>query len=202
MLGIDRLDDHLLDAATLTLTKAFHTDPMYERIFPGPAERSGALSHLLRVGLRYGLRRGHVTQSDAAKAVAIWMPPCRSVTPGGMIRAGMLAIPFRVGFRPFGRFIGAINVMEEIHKRRVSEPHWYLMIIGVDTELQGQGRGAALVKEGLDLADREALRCYLETTQERNLRFYERLGFKVAESARLDAGGPEVWAMLRGTPNP
>jgi ribosomal protein S18 acetylase RimI-like enzyme len=107
-----------------------------------------------------------------------------------------------VGFRPFGRFIGAVDVMEEIHKRRVSEPHWYLMIVGVDTDLQGQGRGAALVKEGLDRADREALRCYLETSAERNLRFYERLGFKIVESARLGAGGPEVWAMLRETPNP
>jgi ribosomal protein S18 acetylase RimI-like enzyme len=202
MLGIDRLDDHLLDAATLTLTKAFHTDPMFEWIFPDPAERSRALGHLLRVPLRYGLRRGHVTQSDAAKAVAIWMSPGRSVTPGGMIRAGMLAIPFRVGFRPLGRFMGAMGVMEEIHKRRVSEPHWYLMIVGVDTELQGQGRGAALVKEGLDRADREALPCYLETSEERNLRFYERLGFKVVESARLGDGGPEAWAMLRETPNP
>jgi GNAT superfamily N-acetyltransferase len=176
MPGIDRLDEHRLDAATLTLTRAFHTDPMFEWIFPDPAERSRALGHLLRVPLRYGLRRGHVTQSDAAKAVAIWMPPGRSVTPGGMIRA--------------------------IHKRRVSEPHWYLMIVGVDTELQGQGRGAALVKEGLDRADREALPCYLETSEERNLRFYERLGFKVVESARLGAGGPEAWAMLRETPNP
>jgi ribosomal protein S18 acetylase RimI-like enzyme len=201
MLRIDRLDDHLLDVATLTLAKAFHSDPMFEWIFEDPAERPRALGHFLRVPLKYGLRRGHVTQSDAAKAIAIWIPPGRSVTTGGMIRAGMLAIPFRVGFRPFGMFMGAMGVMEKIHKRHVSKPHWYLMIVGVDTELQGHGRGAALVKEGLDRADGEALPCYLETSEERNLRFYERLGFKVVESARLGAGGPEAWAMLREMPN-
>lgn len=197
MLGIHRLDDQLLDAATLTLTKAFHTDPMFEWIFPDPAERTRALGHLNRVPLRYGLRRGHVTQSDAAKAVAIWTLPGRPLTPVGMVRAGMLAIPFRVGFRSFRRFMGAMGVMDEIHRRRVTEPHWYLMIVGVDTELQGQGRGAALVKEGLNRADRQKFPCYLETSECRNLPFYERLGFRVVQSARLGAGGPEAWAMLR-----
>lgn len=119
-----------------------------------------------------------------------------------MIRAGMLAAPFRVGFRPFGRFMGAMDVMEKIHKRHVKTPHWYLMVVGVDPSLQGQGRGAALVREGLDRADREAVPCYLETSEERNVAFYERFGFQVVESARLGTGGPEAWAMLRQAPHP
>jgi ribosomal protein S18 acetylase RimI-like enzyme len=92
--------------------------------------------------------------------------------------------------------------MDEIHARRMSGPHWYLMIVGVAPELQGQGRGAALVEEGLDRANREALPCYLETSAERNLRLYERLGFQVVESARLGVGGPPAWAMLREAPKP
>jgi ribosomal protein S18 acetylase RimI-like enzyme len=194
---IDRLGTHQLNAAALTLAKAFHTDPMFEWIFPDPSERSRALAHLNRVPLAYALRQGRPTQSDGVKAVAVWMPPGRAVTPVGMIRAGMLAVPFRVGFRPFARFMGAMDAMEKIHKRHVAQPHWYLMIVGVDTELQGQGRGAALVKEGLERADGETAPCYLETSQERNLPFYERLGFRIVESAHLGRGGPEAWAMLR-----
>jgi ribosomal protein S18 acetylase RimI-like enzyme len=194
---INSLEGHLLGTATCTLARAFHPDPMFEWIFPDPVVRSRALVFLNRVPLVYGMQRGHATVSDAGKAVALWMPPGRSVTPLGMIRSGMLAIPFRVGFAPFGKFMGALGVMEEIHKRHLPQPHWYLMIVGVDPELQGNGRGAALVQEGLDRADRDGVPCYLETSEERNLPFYERMGFTVRESARLGAGGPEAWAMIR-----
>lgn len=202
MPDIAPLDASLLDAAAVTLARAFDTDPMFEWIFPDPTERARALGHLFRVPLRYGLRRGHVVQSDVAKAVAIWARPGRTVTPMEMIRAGMIAATFRVGFRPICKFIGAMDALEKIHARRVSGPHWYLMLLGVDAELQGQGRGAALVREGLDGADREGLPSYLETSEPRNLPFYERLGFKVVEATRLGTGGPEAWVMRREARKP
>ncbi len=87
--------------------------------------------------------------------------------------------------------------MEKIHKARVPEPHWYLMVVGVDPELQGQGVGSALVREVLAFADRESKPCYLETSEHRNLSFYERVGFAVLEEATLSKGGPKAWAMRR-----
>ena len=78
----------------------------------------------------------------------------------------------------------ANETMDTIHKTRVPEPHRYLMIVGVDPELQNQGVGSAIVREGLALADRESVRCYLETSERRNLAFYERHGFVVLEEAK------------------
>lgn len=202
MSGIASLDAPLLDAAALTLTTAFHADPMFAWIFPDPVERTRALGHLFRVPLKYGLRRGHIAQSDSAKAVAVWASPGRTVTPLEMIRSGMLSATYRVGIRPISKFIGAMDALEKIHKRRASAPHWYLMLLGVDTEHQGQGRGAVLVKEGLARADREGLPCYLETSEPRNLGFYERLGFEVVETTRLGTDGPEAWALLREATKP
>jgi hypothetical protein len=72
-----------------------------------------------------------------------------------MIRSGALAMPFRIGFGPFAKFLGANGVMEAIHKKHVPEPHWYLMIVGVDTELQGRGAGTALVKGGIGAGGRD-----------------------------------------------
>jgi hypothetical protein len=54
-----------------------------------------------------------------------------------------------------------------------------------------------LVKEGLARADQANYPCYLETSEERNLPFYERCGFKVVESALLGDGGPTAWGMRR-----
>lgn len=200
--GCGLLDAPLLDTAAVTLATAFHADPMFVWIFPDPAERTRALSQLFRVPLKYGLRRGYVTQSGAAKAVAIWARPGRTVTPLEMIRSGMLSATYRVGIRPISKFIGAMDVLERIHKCRMSVPHWYLMLLGVDTEHQGQGRGAALVREGIDRADREGSPCYLETSEPRNLGFYERLGFEVVETTRLGTDGPEAWALLREATKP
>jgi ribosomal protein S18 acetylase RimI-like enzyme len=201
MSGIQPLSRDLMDRAAITLERAFSTDPMFKWIFPDPLQRSKALRHLLRVPLDYGLRHGHVTQSHDGRAVAIWFPPDRPVTVGGMIRSGILAMPFRIGFGPFTKFMGANGVMEGIHKKHVPEPHWYLLIVGVDTELQGRGAGTALVKEGLARADEMNRTCYLETSEERNLAFYQRLGFVVLQGATLGRGGPPAWAMRREPQN-
>ena len=197
MESIEPLRRESLDRATITLERAFSTDPMFKWIFPDPEQRARSLRRMNRVPLDYGLRHGHVTQSHQGMAVAIWFPPGCSITASGMIRSGMLAVPFRVGFRPFAKFMGANQIMERIHKKYVPEPHWYLLIVGVDPELQGRGLGSALVKEGLMRADHANCPCYLETSEERNLAFYQRCGFTVVESVSLGEGGPPAWAMRR-----
>jgi ribosomal protein S18 acetylase RimI-like enzyme len=93
--------------------------------------------------------------------------------------------------------MGANEVMGKFHTKYVPEPHWYLLIVGVDPALQGKGLGSALVKEGLARADDTRCPCYLETSEERNLAFYERLGFVVVGTAPLGKGAPPGWAMRR-----
>jgi ribosomal protein S18 acetylase RimI-like enzyme len=195
--AIKQLKPAALERASITLERAFASDPMFAWIFPDSGQRSRSLRVLNRVPLRYGLRYGHVTESNDARAVAIWIPPGRSITVSGMIRCGVLAVPFGIGFRPFARLMGANDVMGKIHYKCVPEPHWYLLIIGVDPDLQGHGLGSALVKEGLTRADEAQCPCYLETSEERNVAFYERLGFAVVGTAALGKGGPPGWAMRR-----
>jgi ribosomal protein S18 acetylase RimI-like enzyme len=186
-----------MERAVITLERAFATDPMFRWMFPDPRQRSRSLRLFLRVPLEYGLRYGHVTESSGGMAVAIWLPPGRTITAGGMIRCGMLTVPFGVGLRPFVRFVGADDVMGRFHKKFVPEPHWYLLMVGVDPELQGRGFGSALVREGLAKADESSCPCYLDTSEERNLTFYQREGFEVVGTAPLGKGGPPGWAMRR-----
>lgn len=201
--GIVPLDSQMLDTATTTLARAFQDDPMFEWIFPDAVPREKDLTSLNRVAVKYGLRYGRATQSDAGRCVAIWLPPNQSMSMGRMARSGMLATPFQVGFRPMAKFAGANGVMDKVHKRHVTQPHWQLLIVGVDPSLQGQGRGSAIVQEGLEQADRAALPCYLDTSKEANLQFYEKLGFTIVEEAVLGKGGPPAWGMLRHpTPPP
>lgn len=197
MNDIQPLRREVIDRATITLERAFSTDPMFTWIFPDPIQRSQSLRRFNRVPLEYGLRYGHVTQSSSGIAVAIWIPPGRTMTVGGLVRSGMLTVPFRIGFGPFAKFMGANEIMERLHKKYVPEPHWYLVMVAVDPEFQSRGLGTALVKEGLARADRANCPCYLETSEERNLAFYQRLGFVVVEAAALGDRGPTGWAMRR-----
>lgn len=187
----------LVDRATTTLERAFLADPMFTWIFPDPGERARSLRRLNRVPLEYGLRYGRVTEAGDGQATAIWIPPGRAVTAGGMIRSGMLGVPLHVGLRPFAAFMRANATMERIHKTYVPEPHWYLLVVGVDPALQGCGVGTALVEEGLARADETGAPCYLETSEARNLPFYERHGFVVVASVPLGDGGPTAWGMRR-----
>ena len=197
MSAITSLQRGSIDRAAVTLERALSPDPMFTWLFPDPVTRPAALQRFLRVPLEYGLRYGRVTTSHEGKAVCVWLPPGPRITIPRMIRSGMLGVPFRTGFGPFFKFMAANEIMDKIHKARVPEPHSYLMLVGVNPELQGQGAGSAIVREGLALADRESQPCYLDTSERRNLAFYERLGFVVLEEATLANGGPKAWAMRR-----
>lgn len=63
-------------------------------------------------------------------------------------------------------------------------PHYYLELIGIEPERQGQGLGSRLLQEILVAADREKVGCFLETSNLRNLPFYQRFGFQIRAEAK------------------
>lgn len=62
---------------------------------------------------------------------------------------------------------------------------------------QGRGIGGALLQPVLAQADRNRMRCYLETQHERNVAFYEKRGFQVQAQGRIPGPELELWIMTR-----
>jgi predicted N-acetyltransferase YhbS len=62
---------------------------------------------------------------------------------------------------------------------------------------QGKGLGNLLLQPILARADAQGLPCMLESGNERNLTFYERIGFEVAAHDQVPNGEPQVWVMVR-----
>lgn len=178
------------------LARAFGDYPMMRHVFPDDARRARVLPGFLGSVVRYCLPHGKVLTTAGLDGVACWLPPGTSASdPWGMVRSGMILAPARIGPLPFARFLGPERRMEAVRRRTIREPHWYLWAFGVEPGRQGGGIGGALLEPVLARADASGTPCYLETHTERNVRFYERHGFEVAEES--EGRGPKAWAMLR-----
>ncbi len=88
------------------------------------------------------------------------------------------------------------DALVDVEKAHPSEPHWYLAALGVRPDCHGQGRGSALLEAGLARADAEAMPCYLESSNPRNVPLYERHGFEVIAEHWLP-DGPVMTYMWR-----
>ena len=91
----------------------------------------------------------------------------------------------------YGRYI------DNMHRKLVPYPHWYLQIIGVDPVYQGQGFSSQLVRPMLECIDREHLPCFLETNTEKKVAIYRRFKFEVASEDKIPGTELMSFAMLR-----
>lgn len=75
---------------------------------------------------------------------------------------------------------------------------WNLATLGVHPQAQGHGLGAALIGTALAAVDasQNAADTALETSDERNVRLYERAGFTRTATTRIQ-DGPTVYTMVR-----
>lgn len=94
-----------------------------------------------------------------------------------------------------------VNLMAENAVSLVEKNFWYLSIIGILPEFQGQGHGFGLVKDVLKKTDELGVPTYLETFSPRNISFYHRLGFQVAGSFHEPTTNAEYWLMIRNIGN-
>jgi ribosomal protein S18 acetylase RimI-like enzyme len=106
------------------------------------------------------------------------------------------AVAFREAVDPDNPRVEQIaRLMGESHP--TDRAHEYLLLIAVDSGLQGQSRGTELISGVLERCDRDGVSAYLEASSLRSRRLYERLGF-VFTGRTIDLpDGPHMWPMWR-----
>jgi len=194
------LQDEQLDAAGEVLGRAFHDDPLNLYIFPDEEKRRRVLPWMLRTATHYAQRHGEVhTTPDNVEGAAVWLPPGgTAISNLRMLMAGMWRVPFKAGLGATSRFMRMSSHLDKRHEHDVQGRHWYLMILGVEPERQGQGVGGALIQPVIARAEGDGLPCYLETMKEINVTFYRKHGFAVVSEGDIpDDGGPHYWTMRR-----
>jgi GNAT superfamily N-acetyltransferase len=172
-----------------TLVLAFSADPFVRWIYPEPAPY---LAHFPAAVEAFG---GAAFADDTVwrladfAAVALWMRP--GVDPDG--EATLAHLEATVAPERLVDLFGVFAQMDEAHP---TIPLWYLPWFGVDSALQGQGLGSELMKACLDIVDHDHLPAYLDSTNPRNVPFYQRHGFQVTGEWRTGAS-PPIISMLR-----
>ena len=180
------------------LARVFQHDPMIQYLLAEKATMLDKAVRLYRAAIRMGLLYGEVYTTPAMDGVAIWVSPGKTdFSFGQMLRSGFLMAVLSMGLAPLGRFMGSANYVLTFEKQVITRPRWLLLFLGVEPSRQGKGLGGVLMEPVLARADAEGVPCYLESSNERNLTFYERYGFEVAAQGQIPKGGPPMWFMLR-----
>lgn len=185
------------DAATRTISRSFFDDPLYAYVEPNESRRMQVITPLNRMMVRLFLTSGVNDATADVKGLVLWLPPGKHISPMAMVKAGALGLPFRTGVGALGRLMGAMGQADKAHARALPDPHWYLAGATVDPSIHGRGIGTALVNHGLERVDAEGSPCYLETSKERNVAYWQRFGFDVAFHDSLGKGSVPYWGMIR-----
>lgn len=126
--------------------------------------------------------------------VAIWLPPGKQFG----LRESLIQARYMAGFIRLTRQTPAlIRLFSTLEKVRPPTPHYYLRLLGVRPELQGQGLGSALMQPVLTQCDELGIPAYLETETEANVRYYEKRGFRVLREIPVQPGALTMWTMWR-----
>jgi ribosomal protein S18 acetylase RimI-like enzyme len=168
--------------------------------------------------------RNEENNGNTAKVICcfMWVPsPLPPMTLWTLTRAGFWQFPFKFGWKTTQRLFKVLDAVGKDHEQQektvaeskndngikvVSNSKQFVSLerMAVHPECQGQGYGSKALKQllnnGIDGYNSRQIR--LSTQEERNVRFYKRLGFEVIDE-RLFAADSDTkyafthWLMVR-----
>ncbi|MDY6897585.1 MAG: GNAT family N-acetyltransferase [Cyanobacteriota bacterium] len=190
------LEEKQINQATETLVNAFNKDPIFDYLLSHTKSKKDETSRILwSVTLRYAQKYNQIYTTPEIKGIAAWIPPGEyPINFVRMLQSGLYQIPFLIGFTGLKKSLPLFSFFEKYHKQDMHQPHWYLFALGVSEAHQGEGIGSLLIQPILERADKENLPCYLETSTEKAVRFYQRNGFEII---RNEESPVKFWTMKR-----
>jgi ribosomal protein S18 acetylase RimI-like enzyme len=175
----------------------FADDPVFSWLTRAGRSRHTALERFfLKVLNSRTIPDGETWLAANGLAAAAWIPPYSPVqTPSLLDDLSMFPTILRLtGVQRLARGAAMAVAMSDAHP---GQPCFYLAFIAVAPRLQGSGLGSLLLERTLARVDAARAPAYLENSNPRNLKLYERAGFSVTREiiARRDA--PPLFAMWR-----
>lgn len=181
---------------SILLTRAFLSDPVFNRLQPNEQLRRRGLTALFAAVLRDAALHGRVLWCE--QGALAWVP-VESLGAGLLQQAlrGYYRVPLSFGFSATLK----LQVNEAWCHRRLLElapsDAAYIYSIGVDPTVSGHGIGSRLVQAALETMAGHHTHCALRTDKQDNVRFYEKLGFACVSNEVVPATNLPTWFFVR-----
>lgn len=185
-----------LSSAAQLLTRAFAADPLFVHVQPSDRIRRRGLQTIFEALLRDAWQTGGVLST--AEGVVAWTPVRRlHANLLGQIRRGYARVPLHFGLRATYRLQAHDDWCNCRTVAQSSLEAAYIHGVGVEPTLAGHGIGSKLMNVALSRIARDYGLCALRTERQRNVRFYEKLGFRCVEQVSVPTTGLSAWFFIR-----
>lgn len=188
----------LANALYLALKK----DAFYQFIEKNIADNSDNLQEVMIAYMDYSIIEAKsfgecFIPKEQSYGVSIWSKPIGLEEEKRKKHLKNEFIKNNMGEKAFQLYDEVCRFMAEKSSELIEQSAWYLSIIGILPDFQGQGLGPGLVRAVLDKTDELGVATYLETFTPRNMTFYQRLGYQSVASFREPLTNAEYWLMQR-----
>ena len=173
-----------------TVARAFESDPAARWMYPDASDYRQFFPTLIDALGGRAVEHGTAFCADEFAGVALWLPP--GVNPDEAALVALVETSVDTGLKE-----AAYTMFEQMAHYHPREAHWYLPLIGVPPEHQGNGVGAALLEQALKSCDGDRLPAYLEATSPKSVPLYRRHGFEVVGVIEAGESAPPIYPMVR-----
>jgi len=196
---VRQLDPKQKKTAVDVIVAAFFDYPMFDLYFPDRSKRKPVMTWYLGRVLDCALAYGEVYTTPDVSGVIFTLPPGHTkISQMEYIRQGFLPAPFVLGLPDFVRSQACEAFVADEHEKLMNgRPHHYLWGLTVDPTHKKQGVGTALLKPFTEKADADKLPIYLETHDEKNVDYYQRMDFHLVSTSKIPRSDVPIWCMVR-----
>lgn len=187
------------------LYQALLEDPFYSTLESSVAGDAAIRKTAMVKYYDYSLQEGHtygelVMPNGDDFGASIWAKPQTTEVSQAISQQKKRFLQTHLGTDGLERYEEITEFMAAKTRGVIPVGSWYLSILGVAPEFQGQGLGETLIQPILEKVDQAGACCYLETFTARNKRFYIRQGFFETISYLEPTTKARCWVMLREPP--
>jgi len=198
--NIIKLDKSQIKAAGEVLGRALKDDPVSVYDIPDKEKRHALMKHVFQMTSCLGVKYGEIhATSPNLEGIAVWLPYINKkfkmiVNIGCLLKSKV----YKMGREASKRIKPIEEHLVKVHREFAPGDHWYLQSLGVEPAHQGKGYGSLLMEYMLEkINNTSPLPIYLETSTEKNVRFYKRFGFEVMREDIIPDTGVYQWYLLR-----
>lgn len=192
-----RLSENDIDKASMVLRDAFIDYPTFRYLFPEINERREKLRFVMKFFLKIGLLHGEViSPSKNIEGVSIWYRS-NNLKYGlsSLIKAGLISTIYNLNIKSFIQFKKLGDVKKANRDKLLDNEYYFLDLIGIAPSYEKQGYARLLLDSVLRKIDKESMSCFLETSNIKNIDYYNRFGFTLLSNYKYD--GLESFCMIR-----